>query len=163
MLLLLATLALSDVRVDPILAIPINDAFLNDAVIRTYFADLLAKGGSGFLPSERGAFLVRDESGEYRCVLWRRSMMYHEQTFSGRIPERTVAIIHTHPKELPVGSMGDRNTAMRLSVPIFVLTPRNIYLVTARGENVPVVTDQWWADQFSGATSAARCTSADER
>ncbi len=125
--------------VNPILAIPINDELLNDPTIRGYFADLLRQGGFGHWKTERAAFLVRDE-----------------------IPDGTVAIIHTHPAELPLGSTGDQRTAVKLSVPIFVLTPLNIYLITPRGVSVPVVENRPWAT-FNASSSSTRCSAPDEK
>jgi hypothetical protein len=146
---------------DPILAIPITDEFLNDAVIRGYFADVLRQGGFGHWKTERAAFLVRDEGGQYRCVGWPMDGRLQRQEFRGAIPERTVAIIHTHPSELPLGSTGDERTAVKQSVPIFVLTPLNIYMITAGGVSVAVVENRQWAT-FS-ASSSIRCSTPDSR
>ncbi len=147
--------------VNPILAIPITDELLNDTTIRGYFADLLKQGGFGHWKTERAAFLVRDEDGQYRCVAWPSDGHLYRQQFQGAIPDGTVAIIHTHPAELPLGSTGDQRTAVKLSVPIFVLTPLNIYLITPRGVSVPVVENRPWAT-FS-ASSPARCSVSDEK
>jgi hypothetical protein len=143
-------------QVDPILAIPITDDFLNEHVLRAYFADVLRLGGYGHWHTERAAFIVREENGQYRCVAWPLDGGFHRQQFRGSIPDRTVAIVHTHPAELPIGSNQDARTAKALSVPIFVLTPLNIYLVTSRGENVPVVENRIWAEV--SASSSTRCT-----
>lgn len=147
--------------VDPILAIPITDEFLNDTMIRGYFADVLKQGGFGHWKTERAAFLVREEGGQYRCVAWPLDGRLQRQEFRGAIPDRTVAIIHTHPAELPLGSTDDERTAVKLSVPIFVLTPLNIYMITARGVSVPVVENREWAT-FS-ASSSTRCSAPDEK
>ena len=144
--------------VDPILAIPITDAFLNDAVIRGYFADVVRQGGYGHWKTESAAFVVRDEGGQYRCVAWPLDGHLQRQEFLGAIPDGTVAIIHTHPSELPLGSTGDARTAIKLSVPIFVLTPLNINMITSRGVSVPVVENRPWAT--ISASSSTRCTPA---
>lgn len=159
MLSVLLLLSLANVRVDSILAVPINEAFLNHQVIRGFFADLLAQGGFGNWKTERAAFLVMEENGEYRCLAWPMDGRLHRQEFGGEIPDRTVAIIHTHPKGIPLGSTGDQRTAKALTVPIFVLTPHNIYLVTPRGENIPVVANEIWA--AVSASSSNRCIARD--
>ncbi|HSP14118.1 MAG TPA: hypothetical protein VLV78_05140 [Thermoanaerobaculia bacterium] len=155
------SLALSDARIDPILAIPITSEFLNDKTIRGYFADLLGEAGFGHWHTERAAFLVRDSNGEHRCVAWPFTGDFHQQQFHGSIPDGTVAIVHTHPEKLPLPSKQDQRTATSLSVPIFVLTPRDIYLVTSSGETIPVVENQFWPP-VSGASST-RCSAATAR
>jgi hypothetical protein len=45
-------------------------------------------------------------------------------------------------------------------VPIFVLTPLNIYMITARGVSVPIVENRQWAT-FS-ASSSTRCSAPNE-
>jgi len=129
-------------------------------VIRGYFADVLRQGGFGHWKTERAAFLVREESGEYRCVAWPSYGRLHRQEFRGAIPERTVAIIHTHSSKMPLGSSGDAQTAIQLSVPIFVLTPLNIYMITPRGASVLVVENRPWA---TSASSSTRCTAPNGR
>lgn len=130
---------------DPILAIPITHEFLNDPVIRGYFADLLRQGGYGRRDIERAAFIIKQEDGEYRCLFWPFSPDYRQQQYRGTIPDRTMAIVHTHPLTSPEPSIGDDETARRLCVPIFVITPLNIYLVTSRGENRAMIKDHDWA------------------
>ena len=132
-------------RVDPILAMPITTEFIDDSVIRGYFADVVRQGGYGHWKTERAAFLVRGPAGDYRCVAWPNDGRLYRQEFQGAIPDRTVAIIHTHPSELPSASAGDVRTAIKISVPIFVLTPLNIYMITARGAIVPIVENRLWA------------------
>ena len=142
--------------VSPILAIPITDEFLNDTTIREYFGDVLRRGGFGHWKTESAAFLVADESGKYRCVVWPFDGHLYRQELHDAIPDGTVAIIHTHPSQFPRGSPGDERTAVRLSVPIFVLTPLNIYMITNRGVSVPVVENRRWAP-FRESSTSARC------
>jgi len=147
--------------VDPIRAIPITDELLNDTTIRGYFADVLKQGGFGHWKTERAAFLVREESGQYRCVAWPMDGRLQRQEFHGAIPAGTIAIIHTHPSEIPLGSAVDQRTAVRLSMPIFVLTPLNIYMITPAGVSVSVIENRLWAT-FS-ASSPVRCSASGEK
>lgn len=142
--LVLASTSFAQTRVDPSLFIPFNDQFLDDAAVRGYFADLLKKGRFGRLPREEAAFLIKRSNGDYRCSMWPSSHDYHQTKFVGAIPNGTVAIVHTHPIQYPQGSPHDQRTAKRLGVPIFVLTPRNIYVVTVEGENQPIVSHERW-------------------
>jgi len=140
---------------NPFLAIPITDDFLNDRAIRGYFADLLRLGGYGHWSTERAAFLVRTETGDVRCVLWPAGGELNREHFSGKVPDGAVAIVHTHPEQTPRGSTGDHHLSQTYGVPIFVLTPRNIYLVTPAQPNVPVVEGRMWAIEVLGERKCA--------
>jgi hypothetical protein len=137
--------------------VPTTGEFFNDTLIRGFFADILQQGGFGRWKTERAAFIVRDERNRYRCVAWPSDGHLYRQQFRGAMPAGTVAIIHTHPKELPEASQGDKETAVRLSVPIFVLTPLNIELITDRGVAVPVIRNHLWFEVKP--PSSARCRS----
>jgi hypothetical protein len=156
--LLIAGSLSGDTRNDPILAIPITNEFTSDATIRAYFADLIRKGGYGMWDTERAAFLVREANGGYGCVGWPFAGGFHTQHFDGSAPDGTVAIVHTHPRRLPMPSRGDALTAIEFSVPIFVITPRNIYLVSSRGETIVVVENAPWTTV--NASSSIRCSAA---
>lgn len=154
----LVTLDAFGQQTSPVLAIPINQQFVDNPAIRGFFADLLKQGGYGRWKTERAAFLVLEESGEYRCVSWGFNGNYQRQQFEGAIPDRTVAIVHTHPMELPAASVNDQETAIRLSIPIFILTPENIYLVTPRGLNVAMIQNRSWAPAtVTDDSSSTRC------
>jgi proteasome lid subunit RPN8/RPN11 len=43
-------------------------------------------------------------------------------TYRGRIPDRTLAIIHTHPNARPNPSPDDIATAQKLGMPVYVVT-----------------------------------------
>ncbi|MEA2164086.1 MAG: hypothetical protein QOK37_2213 [Thermoanaerobaculia bacterium] len=129
---------------------------LNDATLRAYFADLLRQGGFGHWKTERAAFIVRDEDGHYRCIAWPMDGHLYRQQFHGIRPDRTAAVIHTHPSERPLASSDDERMAIKLSLPIVVLTPRNIYMITAGGETIPIVQNHMWAT-FAEA-SPMRCS-----
>jgi hypothetical protein len=133
----------------------IGGAFLNNAAIQGYFADILRQGGFGHWKTERAAFLVRDEDGRYRCIAWPMDGHLYRQEFHGAIPDHTVAIVHTHPSELPLGSPDDERTAIKLSMPVFVLTPMNINMIDGTGKSVPIVQNRLWAT--SGGSSSTRC------
>ena len=137
---------------------PTSAKFLDDPLIHAYFVDILRQGGFGHWKTERAAFIVRDENSHYRCVAWPSDGHLYRQEFHGRIPPGTVAIIHTHPSELPDASIGDRATAVRMSLPIFVLTPLNINVITIDGASIPIFRNRQWA---SAARAVNRRCSAD--
>jgi len=131
---------------------PVTNEIWNDHQIRGYFGDLLRLGGFGHWNTERAAFLVRDPDGDYRCVLWPATREFNQERFTGTVPVDAVAIVHTHPATMPRGSTGDELLSRRLRLPIFILTPKNIYVVTPAGSNRVVVDGQMWAQQpFAGS------------
>jgi proteasome lid subunit RPN8/RPN11 len=138
-----------------------NEQFFNDPAVRGYFADLVRQSGYGMWDTESAAFLIRDENGDVRCAAWPAHAGYRRQEFRGAFPDRAVAIVHTHPQHLPLASIHDRETAVKWSVPMFVLTPRSIYLITTRGEIVTVVEKSWWIDV--SASSSRRCSAPGSR
>jgi hypothetical protein len=152
--------AAGGVREEPVIAIPITDAFLSDPVVRGFLSDVLNRGGNGYYQTESAAFLLLGENSTYRCEAWPFDGRLHQQEFRGRIPDRTIAIAHTHPANMPDASAHDRQTAIEHSVPIFVLTPLNIYLVTPRGETIAVVEGKPWS---VNASSSTRCSVASAR
>jgi hypothetical protein len=90
-----------------------------------YYAGLLAGANLGHAAYERAAFLVRDSDGHVRAILWKgadRGMA----TFSGPIPEYCIAVMHTHPIGDNEPSRGDRLEAIRIQLPIIVVTPEAV-------------------------------------
>jgi hypothetical protein len=136
--------------------VPTSAKFLDDPLVRAYFVDILRQGGFGHWKTERAAFIVRDDNSHYRCVAWPSDGRLYRQEFHGRIPPGTVAIVHTHPSELPDASVGDRATAVRMSLPIFVLTPLNINVITIEGASIPIFRNRQWA--AVGVPSTQRCS-----
>ncbi len=103
--------------------------------------------------SETAAFIVAEEGGHFRCVAWPFYGGRRVQHFPGRIPEGTVGIVHTHPNHLPFPSQHDSTTAIRLGLPIIVLTTYNIVVATAEGQTIPVVRGESWS-RFNGLASS---------
>lgn len=139
---------------------PSDVGWSHDPNVRSYYADLLKAGGLGLTHWEAAAFLLLSPDGRYRCVAWPFSNRNRQQKYRGRIPEFTVAIIHTHPRNIPLPSMGDRATARRLGIPVIVLTSHNIYVATPDDRIVEVVRHNAWFDEIRGP--ATRCESPDE-
>jgi hypothetical protein len=121
------------------------------------FAEVLDRGGMGYRASESAAFLVIDPAGRYRCVAWPQTNRHERQTYREAAPPFTVAILHTHPRSSLRPSAADRATAKKLGIPVFVLTPRDIWVATPEGESVPLVANAWWA----AGTEAASCSTPD--
>lgn len=92
------------------------------------FVDLLRQAAWGLGgPYERAAFVVEDENGGIQCVVWPNRHSYLEESYVGPIPDRTVAIVHTHPVDFPMPSRHDIDEAAKIGRPIYVLTIRGVY------------------------------------
>ena len=89
------------------------------------FERVLKAGGYGHLPLEAAAFLVVNGDG-YECRMWPREVHYRSHVWSGRVPDNTVAIIHSHPADQPDPSAHDAGVARALGIPLFVVTPRGV-------------------------------------
>lgn len=116
----------------PIVAYPLGEQILDRADVTLAFDDLLRKSAYGRLGEERAGFLVLD-GDHFRLVLWPPSHKYHAEEWRGKIPEGTVAAVHTHPIAQPEASILDRTEAQRVGIPMFVITQRSVVLVTEDG------------------------------
>ena len=86
-----------------------------------WYDELLAAGGYGRLPRERAAFLIRESDGTLTLEPWADGGFRHA-SFRGVLPERTIAVLHTHPFGDPRPSAHDREEARRLKMPVLVVT-----------------------------------------
>lgn len=102
-----------------------------------WYSMLLAEGGYGHLPRERAAFLIRESDGTLTLEPWRDSG-HRQATFHGRIPDRTLAVLHTHPKGEDRPSSRDRREARRLRMPVVVITPEAVIAAMPDGSEVMV-------------------------
>jgi hypothetical protein len=93
------------------------------------FADLLGKAAkTGDPDGEMAAFLVREQDGRLRCLLWPRLGRRRSEAFTGLLPLGVIAVVHTHPGVMPEPSRNDRTEAKRLGLPIYVLTRRTVFV-----------------------------------
>ena len=100
-------------------------AVLFSAEAKFWYADLLADAGYGRLTTERAAFLIAEADGGLTLAPW-ELRGYHRASYRGVVPERTIAIVHTHPAHLPKPSAHDRAEARRLGMPVVVVTPSGV-------------------------------------
>jgi hypothetical protein len=121
-----------------------EESLLDDPAMRASFAELVRDSGYGWWHTEEAAFVVRNANGGYRLVVWDTEREYQKRSFNGTIPRAAVAIVHTHPRDKPEASRGDRQTARLLAMPVVVLTPLNIVVVGPDGRSVAVVRNQRW-------------------
>jgi len=105
-----------------------SDNVFDSAIGHACFRELLRKSSWGLAgPYERAAFVVEQTDGSIQCVEWPAMHISHSEIFRGQIPERTVAIAHTHPVEYPLPSPNDQDEATRLGIAIYTITIRAVY------------------------------------
>ena len=97
-----------------LLSLPARAELSKDDAVRALFADLLRAAGYGYGNAERGAFLVLDPDGGYRCELWPGGELRRTR-FAGSVPRGTVAIVHTHPHDTPQVSSDDQLSMFKRS------------------------------------------------
>ena len=96
----------------------------------SWYDQLLAEGGYGRFERERAAFLIREADGTLTLEPWPDGGFRHAK-FRGRIPARTIAILHTHPADSPQPSARDRAEARRLGLPVVVISPEGVVETSA--------------------------------
>jgi JAB domain-containing protein similar to deubiquitination enzymes len=90
----------------------------------------LAFRGLGKL--ERAAFLKINGRGTFDCQVWPAPFAIHRAEWLGATPDGTVAVIHSHPVGSPDPSEHDRQEAIRLGVPMIVVTPEALTMALPR-------------------------------
>jgi hypothetical protein len=95
---------------------------------------------------ERAAFIVDHGNGDLECIAWPSTYERERATFSGTIPPGTIAIIHTHPLNVPWPSAGDEREAHRLGIAIYALTPRSVTKAVPSRETPVLVHQGEWID-----------------
>ena len=125
---------------NPTIAYPFNAQSLDRADIGNCASHLVKMSGYGRMPFERAAFLILREDGTFDCSMWPATFQLKKEQWSGAIPDRTAAIIHTHPLSLPDPSAHDMREAARLGVPVIVATPEVLAMAQPRGGVTRVAT-----------------------
>lgn len=110
---------------------------------------LLESAMAGLSDIERGAFIVRDGE-EFALELWPRTLNKFKTSFEGKLPERLVALAHTHPMSRERPSRNDVAVAKRLRIDMYVITRLSIYrIAAATGEVTSLVRKRAWFDALS--------------
>lgn len=103
------------------IAYPFNAQTIGRADARACFERLLTRSYYGRAEYERAAFLVL-AGGELECREWPPSFSFRSETWSGAVPDGTVAIAHTHPHDQRRPSRADMAAAASVGVPVVVVT-----------------------------------------
>ena len=130
-------------------------ATLSSPQAQFWYGELLAAGGYGRLPHERAAFLIRESDGSLSAQPWPNGGHRHA-SYRGAVPARTVAIVHTHPKDEPRPSARDRQEARRLGLAVVVVTPESAIAALPDGTETIVARKPAPASETSRAPSARR-------
>lgn len=102
-----------------------------------WYDDLLAASGWGRLERERAAFLIRERNDALSLEPWTGGG-YRHATFRGRVPDRAVAVVHTHPRGANAPSANDRAEARRLGIPVIVITPETVIAAMPHGADLKI-------------------------
>ena len=113
-------------------AYPFSKVVLEREDVSTCADRVLALGWYGRVDWERAAFLRIGDRGLFNCEVWPAKLQFHAATWSGRMPDGTVAIVHSHPRTLPDPSTNDVAEAHRLGIPVIVVTPDSVTMVMPR-------------------------------
>src|SRR5207245_10467595 len=103
----------------------------NDGFFQNSWA-LLREARYGHSQFERAAFAVRTSDGRVEFVRWPVSPHALRADFEGAIPPNAFAIVHTHPNSCPVPSADDEEVALRLHIPVYVVTRAGLARTTGR-------------------------------
>lgn len=84
---------------------------------------------------ERAAFVVLGAGGELELVHWPapRPDVRRSVNWNGRMPSGVVAVIHTHPSQVPRPSRQDLAEARRLSMPFYVVSRTSLCMAGSDG------------------------------
>lgn len=103
---------------------------------------LLALSRFGTVEEEEAGFLVEDDDGRLRLLRWQSRGVFRA-SYSGRIPKRTIAVVHTHPYWSAEPSEHDRREARRIGLPIIVVT-RDAVIAAGPDGTVTRLTGERW-------------------
>jgi hypothetical protein len=110
----------------PTVAYPFGEETLRREDVRACSARLNELSGYGYGNREQAAFLILRSDGRFDCSVWPATNAWHSANWSGRIPTGTVAVIHTHPRNIPRPSVQDAAEARRLDIPVIVVADRSV-------------------------------------
>ena len=110
--------------------------------VKRGYALLLAQSAFG-RPAERAAFVVATPGRDIRFVAW-RSREDFRATYKGSIPAGCIAIAHTHPTGDLYPSAQDIRVAVRLALPVVVITLQAVTVALPDGTVEIVFSGPGW-------------------
>lgn len=116
--------------------------FATDPEVVPVLWQMFGDAGFGFRHTEEAAFIVGNGDGGFIFVRWPSGAEPDTARWTGPMPGRVVAIVHTHPNWLPLPSRIDIRTAKQSHVPVYVVTRRAISK-TSGGSPEIVLSGDW--------------------
>jgi hypothetical protein len=123
---------------------------LSDCHVIQLFAALWKSHALG--ETENGAWITLNEDGQYRAINWAFTPLRHSTVWSGVLPPKIVAQLHTHGENLdPKPSGQDSLVARQLNVCVYTVTRKGIWKVSPEGVITREMNHNWVHE------SARRC------
>lgn len=121
--------------------------------VRDALWKLLQDAHYGYAQTEEAMFIIQDLNGGLTFVRWASMGIPRHAQWNAPLPFGVIAIVHTHPNDLPRPSLNDIQTAQRNNLPVYVVTRTKI-TKTAGGDTNVVLRGDWWAGASGGTLPA---------
>jgi len=118
-------------------------ALVTEPQVHACFADILRRGM--VQPDTESAAFVVLRLDHYDCVVWSEQGHRTDVSYHGYAPVGIVALVHSHPPANPRPSLQDLETARQLDLPVFAVTPNEVWVADPAAGIVPVVRNVRWA------------------
>ena len=136
---------------------PENPTFLAlvaEPQVNACFADILRRGLIR-QDTETAAFVVL-RLDHYDCMVWSEVGHRTDVSYHGTPPIGIVALVHSHPPANPRPSLQDLETARQLNLPVFAVTPNEVWVADPTAGIVPVVRNMRWAGNLNALLRVQR-------
>jgi hypothetical protein len=136
---------------------PENPTFLalvTEPQVHACFADILRRGLIR-QDTEIAAFVVL-RLDHYDCVVWNELGHRTDVSYHGYPPIGIVALVHSHPPANPRPSLQDLETARQLNLPVFAVTPTEVWVADPVAGITPVVRNMSWAANINALLRVQR-------
>ena len=115
-------------------AYPFTQATLEREDLRACALKVALAARAGHSDHERAAFVTINDDGSFGCRLWPPTFTWRRTSWNGRIPDDTIAVIHTHPTDMPQPSQHDYAEARRIQAPVIVVSGGALRVAMPRAE-----------------------------
>ena len=122
-------------------------ALVTEPQVHACFADILRRGIVR-QDTESAAFVVL-RLDHYECMVWSEQGHRTGVSFHGFALIGLVALVHSHPPGNPRPSLQDLETAKQLNLPVFAVTPNEVWVADPAAGIVPVVRNTRWAENLN--------------
>jgi len=117
----------------------ISSASADNSAIENCMVCLYKNSGYGFQYIESAAWVVEEPKGQFICHYWRLTHQRSAITWNGVIPENTVGLIHTHPRDKDHRPSGqDQDVAQHLKIPNYVVSEKGVWYADPQNNKVEI-------------------------